>query len=257
MFLLSAQHREVVFFKAYADLKVEASRYYLSFLWWLLHPILSMTVYYIVFDVVLQRGTEDYVPFLSIGIIIWHWFSNTITHSMGSILGSGNLMAQIDIPKIVFPCIVMVLDTIKFLFVFFVLLVFLGVYGFTPSLTFLALPLILLVQFLVIMVGAYIVAAIVPFLPDLRFLIEVLLRLTFFLSGVFFPGNMVPAPYQTYFYLNPMANLIENYRNILMYHAWPDWVTLGIIGIGAFISVCAVRYVIMRYDRLYPRICLS
>ena len=54
-----------------------------------------------------------------------------------------------------------------------------------------------------------------------------------------------------------MANLIEFYRDILMNNAWPDWDALGIIGVGAFIGICVARSFIMRYDRLYPRLCLS
>jgi len=255
VFFLSKQHREVVLFKAFAKLRVEASRYYLGFLWWVFHPLLTMAIFYLVFHVLLQRGEPDYVAFLLIGVTTWHWFSNTISHSMNSIWGGGSLMSQVDIPKVVFPCVIIVLDTIKFSFVFLILLIFLIIYGHTPDVKYISLPLILLVQLLVITAGAFLVAAVVPFMPDLEYVFGVLLRLMLFLSGIFYSSERIPEKYKEYFYLNPMANLIESYRAVMMKHDWPDWTSLGLVANAAIIGIVATNLFIKRFDRLYPRIC--
>ncbi|HPQ27545.1 MAG TPA: hypothetical protein PLQ82_03640 [Desulfobacteraceae bacterium] len=65
--MLNRRYIELVFFKAYANLRSEAARTYLSFLWWIIDPVLFMSVYYVVFAVLLQRGTKGYIPNLSIG----------------------------------------------------------------------------------------------------------------------------------------------------------------------------------------------
>ncbi len=100
-----------------AGLRAEAARNYLSFLWWVLEPLFSMLVFYIVFGLLFQRGTEDYVPFLLVGLVSWQWFANTVKHSMTSIYGNGRLMNQVDLPKVIFPSIVVVMDLVKFSFV--------------------------------------------------------------------------------------------------------------------------------------------
>lgn len=257
MFLLNPHYRELILYKARAGLRAEASRNYLSFLWWVLEPLLSMLVFYIVFGLLFQRGTEDFVAFLLVGLVSWQWFSNTIKHSMSSIYGSGRLMNQVDLPKVFFPSVVIIIDLVKFSFVLVLLMLFLWLYGFDIGLTYLALPLVLGAQLLLITSLSYFVAAIIPFIPDLRFLIDTLLQLTFFLSGIFYAGDSIPEQYQFYFYLNPMVNLIEGYRNIFMYNLWPDWSSLFIITILSLVAVYATQSLIRRFDYLYPRIVAS
>lgn len=252
--LLNQQHFDLILFKTYANLKAEASRAYLSFLWWVIDPILSMAVYYFVFGVLLQRGTEDFVPFLLIGLTTWHWFTYTIRHGMSSIMQNNMLMNQVDIPKVIFPSIIILMDLFKFTIVFLLVLLFFWIYGFDISITYLALPLLLTIQFFLIITCTFISAAIVPFIPDFRFLIEALLHLLFFLSGIFFSSSSIDAEYRFYFYLNPMAHLIESYRDILMYNSWPNWQALSIIGFFACLGVYFSCNLIKYFDHTYPKI---
>lgn len=252
--LFNSRYRELILFKAYADLTSEASRTYLSFLWWIFDPILSMSVYYFVFGVLLQRGTADYVPFLLVGMVTWQWFINTVNHGMTSIWGNAGLMNQVYLPKTVFPSVVIIMDAFKFLIVFTLILLFLWVYGFSPNITYLALPAIFAVEFLFITAVTWFIAAIIPFVPDLRFLVQAVLQLVFFLSGIFFSSTDIPAGLRKYFYLNPMATIIEDYRNILMHAQWPNWNALALIGLSSLLAVFLAGQLIRRYDFVYPRI---
>jgi len=135
-------------------------------MWWIIDPILSMAVYYVVFALLFQRGTQDYVPFLLIGLITWQWFTNTINHGMTTIQGNTKLMNQVHLPKVVFPSIVIVMDTFKFSIVFLLVLLFLWIYGFGVGAAYLALSLILGVQFLLTTALTYVLATIIPFPPD-------------------------------------------------------------------------------------------
>lgn len=237
-----------------AGLRAEASRNYLSFLWWVLEPLFSMLVFYIVFGLLFQRGTEDFVPFLLVGLVSWQWFVNTVKHSMTSIYGNGRLMNHVDLPKVIFPSIVIVMDLVKFSFVLILLMVFLWLYGFDINSAYLALPLVLGAQLLLTTALSYFVAAIIPFIPDLRFLIDTLLQLAFFASGIFYSGQSIPEQYQFYFYLNPMATLIEDYRNILLHNSWPDGSSLLVIALFSLAGVYGAQALIRRFDYFYPRI---
>lgn len=252
--VLKPRHRELVVFKAFTGLRAEASRTYLSFLWWILDPLLSMTVYYVVFGLLFQRGTNDYVAFLLVGLVSWQWFANSIKHGMGTINGNGKLMSQVNLPKEIFPATEMVKDLVKFGFVFALLLIFLWIYGFKIGPAYLALPVVMLIELMLLTTFTYLSAAIVPFLPDIKFLIDALLNLTFFLSGVFYEGASIPEQYQSYFYLNPMANLIEAYRSILLEGVWPDWAMLYKVGLFSLVGVYGAQSLIRRFDYLYPRI---
>ncbi len=249
-------YRKFIFIKVMANLKAEASRYYLSYLWWIFEPILHMMTYYLVFGLLLRQGTENYVVFLLTGIIPMIWFNRTVSNSTMSIISGKMLMMQVHIPKIVFPTITIFQDSIKEMVVMILLLLFLLFYGISPSPCWSALPVLMVTQILLNSAFAYLVASIIPFMADLQFLVSTGLQMLFFVSGVFFNDTMIPAAYHKFFYMNPMATLLHNYRAIFLDNQWPDWQALLYLNCGALIGIAIMTYVIGKLDHLYPRIVL-
>lgn len=245
---------ELILYKTYADLKAETQRTYLGFLWWIFEPLMYMLVFYIMFDLLLGHKTDNFVPFLLVGLTAWQWFKSCLSHGSETILGSHFLMQHVHLPKIIFPIILILTDTVKFIFIFSILLIFLWIYGFSVGLPYLALPFVLLVQLLFTTALTFILAAIVPFLPDLRFVVENVLHAFFFMSGIFLSSVTIPEEYQFYYYLNPMVNLIEDYRNILMYNQWPHWFSLLVIGIISLFGIWVGKLLIARFEYVYPKI---
>lgn len=257
MFALSRHHLDIVFFKAGSTLRSEASKTHLSFLWWVIDPILSMAVYFVVFGVLLQRGTEDFVPFLLIGLVAWQWLGNAMTHAANSINNSANLISQIRFPKVILPSIHIAIDTFKFVIVLALLLIFLLAYGFRPTSTYLWLPLLLAVQYLFIVGCSYSLAALVPFVPDIQHVLSHLTRMWMYLSGVMYPLSLIPSHLQDLFLLNPMAFLISSYRDILMYDTHPDLIHLGVLGFASLTLVALSQWSITRLDATYPRLVIQ
>jgi lipopolysaccharide transport system permease protein len=247
---------ELILYKTYADLRAETERTYLGFLWWVFEPIMYMTVFYIVFGVFMGHQTDHFVPFLLIGLTIWQWMKSCLSHGSESILIYRGLMQHVHLPKVIFPFILILTDTAKFIFVFSLLLIYLWISGFSITLSYLALPIVLLVELLFIIAMTFFLAAIVPFLPDLRFVVENLLQAIFFGSGIFFASSTIPQHYHFYYYLNPMASIIEASRNILMYNTWPDWQSLFIIGFLSMIGIYLAVHLIAHFEYIYPKITL-
>ncbi len=245
---------DLILYKTYAELKAESQRTYIGFLWWIIEPVINMLVFYVVFKLILHRGTEDFVPFLLIGVITWKWFQTTVRGAAVQVPANKTLMRQVYLPKFVLPSTTILKDTCKFLVAFLMLMAFLWVYGFRPGAPYLALPVLLLIHLLLIAALAYPLAAVYPFVPDLLIPIDHALQVAFYLSGVFYAGASLPDGLRPYFYLNPMANLIEAYREVLMYDRWPDG--SGLVWIGSFsvAGIVAGNYLLRRYDRLYPRV---
>ena len=250
-------YMELVWYKAYADLRVEASRGYLGIFWWALEPLLYMCAFYIVFGILFQRGGEDYIAFLLVGLVAWRWFDNTIKLGASSLVANMGLMQQVYIPKIVFPTVTIVTNTVKFLVVLTILLVFLLFYGIDPGITWLALPGLLAVQLLLIVASTWLVSVIVPFIPDIRVIIDSVLTLLFFISGIFFDIESLPVQLADYLRLNPMATLIESYRKVLVQGVWPDWGMLGVVVVFSVIVVLVSLRLHLRYDRQLAKIGLA
>lgn len=247
---------ELIIVKVAANLRAEASKSYLSYLWWGLEPILHLMVFYLVFGLLLQRGTGDFVVYLLSGLIPWLWFNKSISNSMLSIVQGKGLMTQVHLPKVIFPTIVICQDLVKQSIVIILFLVFLLIYGVPLSLHWLALPLLMLIEFFLISACAFVVAAAIPFLPDLRYLVNTGLMLLMFCSGIFYSMDAIPAEYHKVFFLNPIALLLNNYRRILLYGQWPDWGPLILLSFLSILFLMLFCSILRRFDHIYPRVVL-
>ena len=134
------------------------------------------------------------------------------------------------------------------------LLLFLWVYGLGISWYYAALPALLLIQLMLIMGCTYIAAALIPFLPDLRVLLDNALRAMLFLSGIFYAGDSLPEHIQPWFYLNPMAVLIDAYRDVLMHAQWPDWTRLNWVACLALVLILIGKWLIGKLDYQFPKV---
>ncbi len=245
---------ELIVYKALAELRAEAARTYLSFAWWVLEPLMTMAVFYVVFGLFLQERQPDFVPFLLVGLLLWNGFANTVQHGAGALLDNGPLMLQTYLPKWVLPLIVVVMDGIKFALVFLLLLILLWCYGFVPTQAYWALPVLLGLWALWTVSATMLAAALTPFFPDLRLLIASVLQLMFFASGVFFSADSLPSVYRPWFYANPMAALLEALRRVLMKGQWPDWAHLWPVVLESAGLMLLACYLLWRWDRLYPKL---
>lgn len=236
---------ELVWFRAYADLKAEASRTYIGILWWILDPLLQMGIFYLVFGAGL-RGTdrtENFVQFLLIGIITWRWFATSINTASGAIMQNRNLVLRIRIDKWVFPATMIAANTFKFAFAYVLLIAFVINSGMPVTWFYVQLPLLLIVQGTLICGAAFVSAALVPILPDLKNVISHMLMLMFFLSGIFYDVDQMPEKFQWVFDINPMVHVIQANRAVMLHGEMPEWLPLlavtllglFLIGVGIFL----------------------
>ena len=232
----------------------EVAKTYLNFLWWIIDPLITMIVFYVVFALVLERGTEDYPVFLIVGLVVWQWFANTVTSSAGSIYQAASLIGQVKFNKVMLPLTVIAVNTFKFLFVFLILMLILWVAGYGPSAAYLALPFLMLLQLLLIFGASTLLAALMPVVPDLQYVIGNVLRAMMFLSAIFYPVSAIPEAYQGVFQVNPMVPIIDGYRRVLMLGEWPDVLSLTYAGIGAALLAVGATVVVRALDPHFLRL---
>ena len=244
----------LILYKTYAELRAESSRTYLGFVWWVAEPLLSMAVYYFVFKFILNYGTENYAIFLIVALIPWRWFSAGIMHGAQAILGARSLMQQVYLPKVVLPIVSLLSDTFKFAVILLVLVPFLALVGFPPGRAYLALPIVIFTQGVFTAGLTLLCAATTPFLPDMRMVLDSLLRLWFFVSGIFHPVDGLSEHAQFFLRLNPMTNIIEAYRDVLLEGQWPDLSRLGTTVLVSVLLMVIGERLIRRLDFQYPKI---
>lgn len=246
---------DLILYKTYAELRVETERTYLGVAWWVLEPFINMLIFYVVFGVFFKaRGAIDnFVPFLLIGVIMWQWFGATVPQCAYSIQGNAALIRQIASRKIVFPIIAVLVNTAKFAVALGVLFAFLWVFGEPPTLYYAAVPVLLAVELLAILAVGLLMAAVVPFFPDVKRIIDHVLRIMFFMSGIFYDIDTLAGWMQRLLLLNPMAVMIRAFRAVLMYEQWPDWRLVGALAAASCVGIYVGAWLIHRLDRVYAK----
>ncbi len=248
----------VFFTKLVFNLRSEVSRTYLGYVWWLLEPVLFVTALYIVFGTFLRTRTEDFLVFLVIGQVSFSWFSRSVSNASRAMLGNKGLMNQVAIQKLFFPLLVVCQDLVKQAVVFVAMLGFLLYMGVDAGAVWLTLPLIMMVQLLLILAVGFVCAGIVPLVPDFRFLIGTMLTITMWGSGVFYSyEDVLLERHQNLFLMNPMANLIKNYRQVLLDGVQPDWSALAVIALISIGVILAMMWVFRRLDTTFARLALQ
>ncbi len=244
---------DIILYRTYAELKSEAQRTYIGVLWWIIEPVLFMLIFYFLFAVLLQRGTENFVPFLLIGLAPWHWFQATVMQCSGAITANRGLIQQVYVPNYVFPTVVVLANSAKFVVVLVILLVFLYLYGIPLSWHWLESIFVLFSTLSFIIGFAYLVASITPLLPDMRLLLDNGLRGLFFLSGIFFDVSSMSEPFASWLRLNPIATVIDELRNVLMREQSPTWDRLLVIVTVAVVFMAVGLAIIRRNESRYAK----
>lgn len=244
----------VVIYRAIAELRSEASRTYAGYLWWIIQPLLMFGVYFLAFNFVIQNRTENFAIFLFTGIVLWQWFSVSILRCSGSLIAAKPLMQQVNLHKSVFPFSIIMVNTIKFGITFAILVVVLQAAGFFPGWAWVSLPLLIFIELLVISAIGCFSAMISPFVPDFQHILTTVLHLMFFVSGIIYDLSILPERIRMVLELNPMAIIIGQTRDVLIYNQLPDWGML-LIPVSESIVILSISLLLMhRYDKVYPKI---
>ena len=101
------------------------------------------------------------------------------------------------------------------------------------------LPIVVLPLFLGIMGMSWLFASLGVYLRDIAQITAMLSTVLLFMSAVFFPITALPEKYQFWIRVNPLASIIEQSRNVLVFGQMPDFTALAIMfAVGAVIAWC-------------------
>ena len=221
--LTTIQYLTLIDTLARFHLRGEARQFYLGYFWWLLEPALYVAVFYIVFQLLLESRQPDYLYFLAVGKLTFIWFSKSVVQASSSIETNKGLISQVTISKEVFPLAAVQQGFYRQLAVFSILLVLLSLSGKGQfHYWFWLLPLMFVQMILISGVGL-LAALVVCWHKDFQHLIQLGMMFLLFVSGVFWDVNAVAdADVRRWLLLlNPLATLIDAYRQILLLGSLP------------------------------------
>ena len=240
-------HRTLIMTLVLRELRARYRGSFLGFLWSFLNPLLLMLVYVLVFSVYLRVPQANYAVFLFVGLLPWLWFSSSLGHATGVIVGGGALVKRVLFPAEVLPLVSVLSNMVNFLLSLPLLFLFLFLFGRPVTPWAASLPLLLAIQLLLTVGLALPLAALNVHLRDVEQILGNLLILWFFLSPVLYPASTVPAAFRRLYFLNPLAGLIQGYRDILFDGQPPQWPQLAVVAIVAIGTLWAGLKI---FDRL-------
>lgn len=195
---------------------------FLGVLWSFVNPLLTTLVYAIVFPFILRGGQEHYTTFIVIAILPWSWFTTVISQGTNTILSNGGIIKKVYFPREILPLSIAVSGLINFLISCIIILIFLLCSGIGFSFYILLLPIIVIIQFILSFSIILITSSIDVYVRDLEYIINFFISMLFYATPILYSMEMFPKKVQVLLHLNPMATLIESYRNIFFYQKIPN-----------------------------------
>ncbi len=202
------------------DLKVKYQGSSLGFLWSLANPLLLLVIYTAVFQYILKMDVPFFGLFLMSGLLVWNFFSMSVSSCATSILANAGLVKKVPFPHVALP-----LASVGFagaqvvlqLVVLVIVLVAVGMAPIRPELL-LLLPATAIVVMLAVGLGLFVAATTVRF-RDTQHLLEVALFAWFWLTPIVYQPGMVRAQlgeaHQWLYYLNPMSGVVVAFQRAL------------------------------------------
>lgn len=209
-------YRELLRNLTIRDLKVRYRNSILGFLWAWGNPIMMTLVFTVVFSVLTPTSTNNFPLFILIGWLTWGFTNAAVSEGTQSIVSNAHLVKKIWFPRIVLPASAVFSNAANFLLALPLIVALILVFGVPiQPILLLYFPVIFLSQLALVLGLAFFLSAANVFYRDTSVISSVFLTAWFFLTPVFYSVERLTSKSQLVYYLNPMASIIEAYRNIL------------------------------------------
>jgi len=215
------QKKHLIWDFAVADLKLRYRNSILGFFWTLLEPLLILSVLYIVFTNVFESEIEYFPLYLLLGLIMWNMVVRGTLMAQSSLITRAGIFTSIKIPVSFPPLGSSITSLIMFCFELVVLGMFFIWFNFIPPLTILLLPLILGLEFVLILGLSLPLSVLNVKIKDTQFVWTIILTAGFFLSPIFYKIEILPDKIQSLIKLNPMVGILNAARDVSLYGNLP------------------------------------
>jgi len=213
---------DIVAVLAQKDFKVRYRNSVLGFVWSLLNPLASMVILTLVFSFLLRVDIPNFAAWVLLGLLIWRFFSVGTGQGMVSIVGNASLVTKVYLPRQLIVLSSNLANLLGSALEFVALLPLLAILGVNLTAYALYLPLVLLCEFLLIFGVSLTLSSLNMRYRDFNQVWDIVLQLGFFLTPIFYDGNLVPERYQSIYSLNPVTRLIESTRTIFLRNGLPS-----------------------------------
>jgi len=219
-------NRRLILSLAKNDFKTKYAGSYLGIAWAFVQPVITVLVYWIVFDLIFKSGETGNMPFvlyLVSGIVPWFFFSDALLGGTNALIEYSYLVKKVVFKISVLP-IVKIISAL-FVHIFFTCFAVLlsTIYGYYPSVYILQVVYYAVCAFVFVLAIVYATSAIVVFFRDLTQIINIMLQVLIWMTPIMWEPELALADYPTIVQLlrlNPMYYIVNGYRDSIVRHVW-------------------------------------
>lgn len=197
-----------------------------GFFWSVVYPISLLIAYYFVFAIVFrvdaaEYGTDNFALYTFCGILPWLMFQDTVLRNCTAITDNANLVSKTVIPSEVLPIAIMISNLIHHIIGLTILMAALLVFH-TIEISNLWVVAYLLVLVILAQGLGWLVSSLNVFFRDTSQVLNVMMIFWMWLTPIFYPVELVPEQFRGLYALNPMATVLNGYRNAFLQLAPPS-----------------------------------
>ena len=164
----------------------------------------------------IDTGDVPYPVFAYSGLVPWTFFATSLSFGVSSLVNNMNLITKIYFPREVLPLASIGAALVDFLIASLIYVGMMIAFSVWPSIEIVWVIPLLIIQIILTAGVTLIGSAVLVFFRDVRFVIPLLIQVWMYASPVIYPVGLVPTDLQRYYFLNPMAGIIDGYRRALI-----------------------------------------
>jgi lipopolysaccharide transport system permease protein len=247
------QSRELLYFLVWGELKGRYKQTVLGVAWAVIQPFVMVLVYSIAFGLIVRVPTEGvpYPVFVYSGLVVWTYFSNTLSQSSNSLRQYEGLITKVYFPRLLVPLASVVAGLVDFAIAFIVLIGLLQFYGYAITILFWTLPIFVLLAMTTALAVSLWLSALNVQYRDAGLLLPLLIQVWFFSTPIIYPSSLVPEQWRPlYESLNPMTVVVKGFRWALVNTEAPGQILLIPVLVVAGLLVGGLYY-FRRMERIF------
>lgn len=221
-------NRHLIWKLAKNDFKKRYAGSYLGAVWAMVQPVVTVVMYYIVFDVIMGAGDQagaratsiPYVLFLTAGLVPWFYFTEALNNGTQALIEYSYLVKKVVFKISILPIIKVIAATFIHAFFVIIMLVIAAIYGFFPTIYTIQIVYYSICTFIFVLALCYSTCAIMVFFKDIAQIINILLQIGMWATPILWNVAAFSPKVQMYIKINPLVYIVEGYRSSICEKQW-------------------------------------
>lgn len=226
------------------EISVRYKQTALGITWTVLQPIVSTAIFSVIFGILARfpSGEIPYPVFVFSGLLIWQYFSRSLSDGCGSIVAYGGMLSKIYFPRILLPLIGPIANAVDLFISLTVLITIMLALGLTPSWALIFIPIVVLLAGAFAYAIALILAPLNALYRDIGIVVPYALQMLLFMTPILFPSEIVPERFRILLDFHPIATLVSLMRHLVVGAPAPSLLAITfLLGVLAVLLVLGVR----------------